>query len=48
MDFMGTNELFCGNNPRLIEHKIIEFINILREKGRIDSACTKMRIFKGN
>jgi len=33
MDFMGTNELFCGNNPRLIEHKIIEFINVLRERG---------------
>jgi len=30
---MGTNELFCGNNPRLIEHKIIEFINVLRERG---------------
>ena len=32
-DFMGTNDLFCGNNPRLIEHKIIEFLGILKQRG---------------
>jgi len=30
MDFVGV-DLFCGNNPRLIEDKIIEFLLHLRE-----------------
>ncbi|MGB5091599.1 MAG: hypothetical protein WBN72_11700, partial [Nitrososphaeraceae archaeon] len=32
-DFMGKNDLFCENNPRLIEQKIIEFIMFLRDSG---------------
>jgi len=37
-EFMGENDLFCQNNPRLIEEKIIEFIMSLREKGLSHSA----------
>jgi hypothetical protein len=33
MDFIGNNDPFCQNNPRLIEHKIIDFIISLRNKG---------------
>jgi hypothetical protein len=33
MDFMGDNDLFCQNNPRLVEAKIIEFIMSLRNEG---------------
>jgi hypothetical protein len=29
---MGGSDLFCQNNPRLIEHKIIEFINEMKER----------------
>jgi hypothetical protein len=31
-EFMGTNDLFCGNEPRLIEHKIIEYIDEMKIK----------------
>lgn len=31
--FVGNNDIFCANNPRLIEDKIIEYINLLRKKG---------------
>jgi integrase len=34
MDFMGYNDLFCQNNPRLVEAKIIEFIMSLRDEGK--------------
>jgi integrase len=34
MDFMGDNDLFCQNNPRLVEAKIIEFIMSLRDEGK--------------
>jgi integrase len=34
MDFMGDNDLFCQNNPRLVEAKIIEFIMFLRDEGK--------------
>jgi hypothetical protein len=30
LDFIGNNNLFCQNNPRLVEAKIIEFIMSLR------------------
>ncbi len=35
---MGSNDLFCQNNARAIEEKIIEFIVSLREKGLSRSA----------
>jgi hypothetical protein len=28
---MGEMDLFCGNNPRLIEEKIIEYIVNIRQ-----------------
>ena len=31
---MGDNDLFCQNNPRLVEAKIIEFIMSLRDEGK--------------
>ena len=31
---MGPHDLFCGNNPRLIEHKIIEYIDNMKNKGK--------------
>jgi hypothetical protein len=31
---MGIQDLFCQNNPRLIEQKIIEFIVDMRNKGK--------------
>jgi Site-specific recombinase XerD len=34
MDFMGDNDLFCQNNPRLVEAKIIEFIMSLRDESK--------------
>jgi hypothetical protein len=34
MDFMGDKDLFCQNNPRLVEAKIIEFILSLRDEGK--------------
>jgi site-specific recombinase XerD len=37
-DFMGKNDLFCENNPRLIEQKIIDFIMFLRDSGKSYSA----------
>jgi integrase len=30
---MRENDLFCGNNPKLIEHNIIDFIVSLKRKG---------------
>jgi hypothetical protein len=33
-EFMGIQDLFCQNNPRLIEQKIIEFIVDMRNKGK--------------
>jgi integrase len=33
INFLGTDDLFCENNPRLIEHKIIDFIVSLKKKG---------------
>ena len=38
VDFIGENDLFCGNNSRLIEQKIIEFIILLRDSGKSYSA----------
>ena len=38
VDFMGENDLFCQNNPRLMEAKIIEFIMSLRDEGKSYSA----------
>jgi integrase len=37
-EFMGIEDLFCGNNIRLIEHKIIEFIVEMKSKGKGYSA----------
>jgi integrase len=34
LDFMGNNDLFCQNNPKLVEAKIIEFIMSLRGEGK--------------
>jgi integrase len=34
MDFIGDNDLFCQNNPRLVEAKIIEFRMSLRDEGK--------------
>src|SRR5437867_5550972 len=31
---MGDNDLFCQNNPRPVEAKIIEFIMTLRDEGK--------------
>lgn len=33
-EFMGSGDLFCDNNPRLIEHKIIEYIDEMKNKGK--------------
>ena len=35
---MGENDLFCQNNPRLVEAKIIEFIIFLKNEGKSYSA----------
>ena len=32
-EYMGSKELFCENNPRLIEHNIINFIVSLKDRG---------------
>jgi integrase len=41
IDFIGQNEdIFCQNNTRLIEHKIIDFIVSLRDKGLGHSAIS--------
>jgi integrase len=38
-EFVGVNEdIFCGNNPRLIEHKIIDFITDMKARGKGYSA----------
>jgi integrase len=38
-EFVGINEdIFCGNNPRLIEQKIIEFITDMKARGKGYSA----------
>jgi len=34
MDFVGKNDLFCQNDHRLIEQKIIEFILYLKKEGK--------------
>jgi integrase len=34
LEFLQTDDLFYGNNPRLIEQKIIEFIIDMRNKGK--------------
>jgi integrase len=31
---MGEKDLFCGNSPRLIEEKIIEYIVDMKSKGK--------------
>lgn len=31
---MGEKDLFCGNNPRLIEEKIIEYIGNMKANGK--------------
>ena len=31
--YVGLDDLFCQNNPRLIEEKIISFISFLKQKG---------------
>ena len=33
VDFMGEQDLFCGDNPRQIERHIIDFIISLKERG---------------
>jgi integrase len=38
MDFVGENDLFFQNNPRLIEAKIIEFILSLRDMDKSHGA----------
>ena len=38
IDFVGENDLFFQNNPRLIEAKIIEFILSLRDMGKSHGA----------
>ena len=40
IDFVGENNLFCDNNPRQIEDKIIEFILSLRDEGKSHSAIS--------
>ena len=40
VDFIGNEDIFCQNNPRLIEHKIIDFIVSLRNKGLGHSAIS--------
>jgi hypothetical protein len=35
---MSHEDLFCGNNPRIIEQKIIEFIVDMKSKGKGYSA----------
>lgn len=37
-EFLGFNALFCSNNPRLIEHNIIEFVIDMKAKGKGYSA----------
>jgi integrase len=38
-EFVGINEdIFCGNKPRLIEHKIIDFITDMKARGKGYSA----------
>ena len=32
--FMQESDLFCGNNPRLIEQKIIEYLVEMKNKGK--------------
>jgi integrase len=34
LDFIHTHDIFYGNNPRLIESKIIEFLIDMRNKGK--------------
>src|SRR5213593_4638103 len=34
LDFLQTDDIFYGNNPRLIESKIIEFLIDMRSKGK--------------
>ena len=37
INFIGTNDIFCGNNPRLIERKIIDYIEFLKKEGKTNS-----------
>jgi len=32
-EFMGSSDLFCGNDPRSIEVKIISFITLIKKRG---------------
>ena len=34
LDFVQTDDIFYGSNPRLIEQKIIEFLIDMRNKGK--------------
>jgi hypothetical protein len=40
VDFVGKNYLFCNNNPRQIEEKIVEFILLMRDEGKSYSAIS--------
>jgi hypothetical protein len=33
-EFIGFDDLFCGNNSRLIEQKIIEYLTHMKNKGK--------------
>lgn len=33
-EFIASKDLFFGNNPRLIEHKIIEYIDNMKKIGK--------------
>ncbi|MDP9489274.1 MAG: site-specific integrase [Thermoproteota archaeon] len=37
IDFAGTDDIFYGNNPRLIERKIINYIEFLKKEGKTAS-----------
>jgi hypothetical protein len=37
-EFIGLDDIFCENNPRMIENKIIEFITDMKNKGKGYSA----------
>ena len=37
IDFVGNNDIFYGNNPRLIERKIIDYIEFLKKEGKTAS-----------
>ena len=33
-EYIGRSDIFCGNNPRIIEHKIIEYIDNMKSQGK--------------